>query len=470
MNFCSPRRSVRGARLAILLGLAAAATPSPAGAAEGLSLAEALHQAGAGNDALRASGEAVAEARELRGVADALVWPTVEMHARAVRMDDPLRIDLSPLRGLLLELNPGVPPSAIPPLGLDVLDRDFARADVRFFWPLYAGGKITAARRAGQARVEAAEALHGRENETLAADVVERYFALRLALDAVDVRREVLADLERHVADATRLEAEGQIARADLLHAEVARAEADRALKRALHDVALARVALADLLGVAEVASAPTTPLFAPRDVPQLDFFRDRARAENPLLAALDARRRAADAAADAERAARRPEVVAFGSRELRTTDLTVLDPTWSVGVEARFTLFDGLARPRRIAAAEAAAREASYARRQAARDVGTAVERWYRELARAREQYEALGAARALAEENLRTRRRGFDEAMATSLEVVDARVALAAVRLETLAAERDFDVALGRLLAAARLSSSYFDYLPREDAEVTR
>ena len=54
--------------------------------------------------------------------------------------------------------------------------------------------------------------------------------------------------------------------------------------------------------------------------------------------------------------------------------------------------------------------------------------------------------------------------------IRVVDARVALAAVRLETLAAERDFDVALGRLLAAARLSSSYFDYLPREDAEVTR
>ena len=72
MNFCSPRRSVRGARLAILLGLAAAATPSPAGAAEGLSLAEALHQAGAGNDALRASGEAVAEARELQALAAVL--------------------------------------------------------------------------------------------------------------------------------------------------------------------------------------------------------------------------------------------------------------------------------------------------------------------------------------------------------------------------------------------------------------
>lgn len=453
----------------IALIWAGAVLPS-ALATQGLPLEEALRLAETQNESLRSSSEAVEEAQELKGAAEALAWPRVELRGRAVLMDDPLTIDLSPIRSLMLHLHPGVPAGAIPQLELNVLSRDFYRAELSFGVPLYTGGKIKSAREGGEARVAGAQAARKRVSETLAADVTERYFGLRLAMEAVGVRREVRADLERHVFEAHRLEAEGQIAHADILHAEVALAEADRALKRVLHDEGLARVALADLLGLDEVQADPTTPFFSPREIEPLEFFRTRAQSESPILAELEARNRTAAAAERAARAERRPEVVAFGTRQLRTTDLTVLDPKWLIGIEAKYEIFDGTGRSHRIGAAAAVHRELSLVRRQAERDVDTAVERFYREIAKAREQYQSLAASRALAEENLRVRRRGFEEGLATSIDVVDAQTALTAVRLETLSAARDFDVSLARLFSITGLSAQYIDYLQREGGEVPR
>ena len=58
---------------------------------------------------------------------------------------------------------------------------------------------------------------------------------------------------------------------------------------------------------------------------------------------------------------------------------------------------------------------------RKARRDLSTLVERQYREAEKAREQFQALEASRALADENLRARTRAFEEGLSPSLEVVD-------------------------------------------------
>jgi outer membrane protein TolC len=69
----------------------------------------------------------------------------------------------------------------------------------------------------------------------------------------------------------------------------------------------------------------------------------------------------------------------------------------------------------------------------------------------------EAFGFSLELARENVRVRTRGFEEGVATSLDVVDARLSLARVELGRLAAARDFDVALAELLEAAGQSERY-------------
>ena len=151
------------------------------------------------------------------------------------------------------------------------------------------------------------------------------------------------------------------------------------------------------------------------------------------------------------------PEVALFGFRELYKGGLTLLDPVWAAGVTARWTLFDGLSRERGIVAAKERVTRVDEVTKRARRDVETLVEKKYREARKAQEQVEAFEAALALARESLRVRTLGFEEGVATSLDVVDARISLARVELGKLAEARDFDVALAELLEAAGQSERF-------------
>jgi len=171
----------------------------------------------------------------------------------------------------------------------------------------------------------------------------------------------------------------------------------------------------------------------------------------HPGLARLDAQRGRAAEAVRAEKAAWLPTVAAFGMRELHTDDLTIVSPTWAVGVAATFTLFDGMERGHRVAAARSRQARVGLLEARARRDITTLVEQKYRTMTKAREEFASLDRTRELAAEMLRVRQRAFEEGMATSLEVVDAQLALQGVQLQRLAAAYAFDVALAELLEAA-------------------
>ncbi|MBK9966051.1 MAG: TolC family protein [Holophagales bacterium] len=224
------------------------------------------------HEARKAAELEVREREAEAGAADALRWPKLEANARVTRMDGPIVIDLEPVRQVILALHPNVPAAAVPPFLLDVQDELFGRVDVRFSWPLFTGGKIDAARTAADARKADAEAALRTVEEGLSTELVRRYFGARLAGKAREVRAGVLSALDGHVRNARRLEEEGFLSRAERLHADVARSDADRELKGAEHDLALAREALANILtlpGEEAPALDPTTPLFVVKELPR---------------------------------------------------------------------------------------------------------------------------------------------------------------------------------------------------------
>jgi outer membrane protein TolC len=83
--------------------------------------------------------------------------------------------------------------------------------------------------------------------------------------------------------------------------------------------------------------------------------------------------------------------------------------------------------------------------------------------MSKALEQYNSLASAIGLARENLRVRTRAFEEGLGTSLDVVDARLALSRVRLERLLAGYDYDVALAGLLEACGQAERFEQYQAR-------
>lgn len=422
--------------------------PHPAVAAE-VSFDLALKQLKTDNETLQAARMEENQRESERSAARGLYFPRIDTSARFTRIDDPITI-------------------TIPPIGtIPVQDDQFWRANVSFKWPLFTGGRILAANRAAEAYLEESHEKRRRTESGLISELARRYFGLRLAQQVIEVRREVLNGMEHHLSDARKMEEQGIIARSEELHAEVTRAEADREYKRAVRNAALSQTALNDILSSREDVT-PTSPLFLIRDIGPMEAFRVQGLIGNPALKQLTAQREVAHQGYKKELGTFAPEVFLFGVNEIYRKDLTLLDPRWAVGVGVTFNLFEGFSGQHRVAAARKQEKRLEHLQQAGLLSVATLVESRYQEVMKAIEQYEALETSGKFADEYLRIRKSAFAEGYATSLDVVDAQLALSKVKTERLVALYEFDVALAELLEASGQSERFEEYRTRNDVEV--
>ena len=361
------------------------------------------------------------EARAAKG----LDLPRITLSGRLTRIDDPIYLDLNPIRDVILAMHPTVPPTMVPSFKETIQDDTFFKTQINMVWPVYTGGKITAAKKAADAGVRGAEAKMRRTSGTLTSELARYYFAVRLMDQVLKIRTEVKNALDQHLFQARRLQEEGFIARTELLHAQVAHAQADRELKASRRDLDIARIALANILA-SDDAVNPSTPLFLIANIGPVNSFIDQARENHPAIDQIQAVRDKARENVRGAKAELYPEVYLFGIRELYENDLTALEPAWAMGVGVNYTLFDGRARSNRIMAARKMEEQAELTHHKLVRDLKTLVSSRHQELMKDSEQFDALQASLDLAEENLRTRKRSFEEGLTTSLDVVDAQNSL--------------------------------------------
>jgi outer membrane protein TolC len=453
---CHPRRKAHPSPWWLFI----AAWAGPAVAQTPLSFRDALSIAQQQNQRVRAAEAQVDRSRAAQAAERGLYFPTVSAIGGFAHMNDRLFVDLNDLRPLLSALNPAVP---IPPLTATVLENDPYRASLAARWTVFAGGRILAANRAAQAGVTAAEAERRGTEAGMITELVDRYFKRRLAAEVLEVRRQALETFSRHLDDAHRLKAAGQIARTDELRAEVAHAEADRAAKKAARDVDLASVALKSTLG-GEVDAIPTTPLALITDLEPRATFTATADSGNPTLGRLEALREQAHQGVRAARGELFPSVSVFGTAELIEQGLnSTADPKWVVGVGARWELFDGLAKVNRLHAARYEEEAVGFEHDHVRDEVATLVQQRYDEYESALEQYQSLETTVALAEESLRSERKAYEAAVGTSLDVIDAQLSLSRAQVDRLTALYELDLALARLLEASGQSDRFLEYLDR-------
>jgi len=141
-----------------------------------------------------------------------------------------------------------------------VLENDPYRIGLSARWTVFAGGSILAANRGAQAGVAVAEQEQRVAQHGITTELADRYFKRRLAADVLEVRRQAFETLTRHLEDARRLRAAGQIGAQGRAPRGSRPGEADREFKKSRRDVDLAAVALRSTLGT-EVDAMPTTPL-----------------------------------------------------------------------------------------------------------------------------------------------------------------------------------------------------------------
>lgn len=451
-----------------------------------LSFEQALGVALQNSHVLKQSQFQVNEKEQAAKAAKGLYLPKVGVTANYMVMSDDVTLDLTPVKNAITPLYStlanygsfsasGVDVTALVRQNLNagltqlentnwdetIQKKRFATVAAMAQWPLYTGGKIHAANKAANIEISEADDISKQKQGELISELVERYFGLCLAKQAVKVRQDVFNGMEQHLHDAQKMQKDGFIANAEVLQAQLYDAQADRELKKARRNEDIINQALANTLALENDSSIePLTELFYLDSIEPVEYFKKLAFEKNPSLLQVDDKKQLAEQNYKIQMSEFMPSIAVQGTYNLWDKDLSPYMPDWIVGVGLKWTIFDGTSRYRKVRSANFKTQQVQEAKEKAESDVGTLINKLYNELNIYREQLSELETARAFAEEYLRVREKAFHEEMSNSTEVVDANLALAQVRIERLQAMYGYDLTLARLLQYAGIPETFTDY----------
>lgn len=427
--------------------------------------------------------------------------PKVFVSATAVQMADPLTLDLTPVRDAITPLyealgkygnfsgvpNPDPKTSSVLPVLPDNLstqavrtsllngeakinaaewdkmiqEKQFASVNANVVWPLYTGGKINAANKAAQINAEEAGLKEKQKEGELLSELASRYYGLVLAEQACKVRSQVADAMKKHLFDSQKLSEQGQIAKVEFLHAQVANSDAERELKKANREVSIVERALLNTLAVEDTTEVMAgSKLFILKNIENEEFFINLALQNNPMLQQVDSKRELAATGVKYEKSNYKPTVALTGTYTMADHDLSPYVPQWLVGVGLNWSLFEGNARNKKLQAARFKEDQVAEAGLKAEEDIKTIIRKLHQQLSMQVEQLEGLDKTLEFAQTYVDSRNKAFHEGLSTSTELVDANLLLAKVKIERLQALYNYDVTLATLLQVCGSPEMFLQY----------
>lgn len=392
--------------------------------------------------------------------------PKIGFTSRYTKMKDPIDIELNMLKSPFALMTPrqGYEPYyqafMQSDIRLRVQNESFHNTAIDMSWPIFTGGKIYAASGAGTAKYEDSQEQFRYTKGALVTELVNRYYGVRLAGSVVEVRKGVFDAMKAHLRKAKKLEENGMISHTERLHAEVSFAEAEREYSKAKRNFSIAKTALKGTIGTKQDFKL-TSKLFYFKKIKPMSFYIEHTHKDNPILKSLAAKIDLAHMGYIKERSGFLPTVYLFGKKELRTSDLTLLEPQSVYGIGMKINLFNGFSTTYNLLAARVREERVKTIRKKAKDDMITLVEKSYYLLKNAVEQIASINTSIKFAREYVRMKEKAFQEKLATSIDVVDARLLLSKAKIDRLKAIYDFDVALAKLLEISGSSDDFISYL---------
>lgn len=286
-------------------------------------------------------------------------------------------------------------------------------------------------------------------------NVLRAYFGVTLAEKNLGVARQSVdsarADLER----AESIYQSGRSTQADVLALRVHLAGTQEQQIGASNDVAVARAALNDALGVSlDRTFELTTPLESVAGEPEgtLDEYGRLAAQDRPELRQAALAQRLARTEQQIAEATYWPQVAFQGIVEAdRQNFFSKGGANWFTAVTLRWNLWNGGETKARVEQARFAASRAEALRKRADSAIGLEVRKAYLDLSAAAQRVEVASAAAAEAEEAHRIIQNRHQAGLITVTELLRSEVALSAARTRRLAAVYDYRVAAAALEHAA-------------------
>ncbi|MEZ9543497.1 TolC family protein [Vibrio sp. 10N.286.48.C11] len=416
------------------------------------------------NNSLAAQQANVERYQHLQNSTSSLNLPSITLGANYTHLDSDVTINGEQFADSLSGVDPALAPFLAQLGGVTstITEQDIFSSSIRAVWPIFTGGRITAAQTAAEGKSEEAQSQLLMEKQARYEDLSKYYFSVILAEDVVRTRQAVEAGLTQHRDFAIKLEQQGQIARVERLQADASLDKAIVERTKAQNDLKIAQLALTQILGQSESVE-PSEQLFINKNLPHMDVFIDQTLMTYPGLKILDAKEKQASSLIKAEKGKYYPEVYLYGDYSLYEDDslASEMKPDWLVGIGVNVPLLDTSGRSDKVAAAHSAVSQVQFLKSQAKQDLTVLVQKTYLEANQAIEEVQGLNSSLSLAQENLLLRKKAFTQGLSNSLEVVDAELYLASIKTQQSAARFKYLISLNKLLALTSEMNAYSSYL---------
>ncbi|EOW9275283.1 TPA: TolC family protein [Vibrio cholerae] len=419
------------------------------------------------NNSLAAQRANVERYAHLKDATQNLNLPSVSVGANFTRLDQDVTLSGKQIFDSTGQALPALPPTlaqlvaGIGSIQSTITERDIFTSSIRAIWPIFTGGRITAAQDAAAGKEEEAQSQLAMERQARYEDLAKYYFSVVLAKEVLATRIAVEEGLTQHRDNALKLEQQGQIAHVERLQADASLDKAKVERKKAQKTLDIAQSALTQILGATETVE-PSGMLFINTSLPPMHAFIEQTLNTYPGLSLLDAKEKQASSLIKAEQGKYYPEVYLYGDYSLHEDDslASQMKPDWLVGVGVNIPLIENSGRSEQVKAANSAVNQVRYLKAQAKQDLSVLVEKTYLEAEQALEEVTGLNSSLNLAQENLRLRQKAFSQGLSTSVDVVDAELYLASIRTQQSLASFNYLISLNKLLALSSEMSSFSTY----------
>ena len=421
--------------------------------------------------------------REYRAI-EGLRLPQIDLVGCYTLMQHNIDIDLGGAKGIVTEsldgiINSGLSQGLLSPAiasfladgltpltGIDWLyrlqNRHFGFVGTTFTMPIYMGGRIGVASRVAKLKIEGAEIGLNGIVCGLVTELIERYYGVVLAREVVAVKEFVVEGVKQHLRDAETMEEQGVLAHSVVLYLQYKLSEVERDYSDAVSKLRIAQRALQTTIQSNDEVVI-SDYMFLVNEIYDIDYYRDSALNYNAAIGEANNAMHLSSEGVNLARSDFMPQVVVMGGASLYSYNLSQMLPSWAFGVGVSMPLFGALSRQERYRAAKSVERSVLNMAAKAKEDILLLVDREYYTLQNAMLDIASSKRSITFAESYYTTALEGFKEGVTPSSDLMDARIALAASKVEYLDAVYNSVLSLAKLLEVSGLSDRFLEYKSR-------
>ena len=320
--------------------------------------------------------------------------------------------------------------------------------------PIFTGGKLNYAIESAKYLEQAAK-LDAEENrEEVILNTIQAFSNLYKSKAAVTIVQENLEQSNQRVKDFANLEKNGLLARNDLLKAELQSSNMELSLLDAQNNWKLSSVNMALMLGLPEqtILDPDSASLQPVSEIKTLDEYEQTALLQRKEIGSLSLRKKAAELGIKSAKADYYPSLaLTAGYIAADIPGFFTLTNAVNVGVGVKYNVSSLWKNKSKIAQAAARARQLEASQDMLADNVRLQVNRAYQDYLLSQKKIQVYQKAVEQAAENYRITKNKYENALATTTDLLDADVAQLQTRLNVTNATADAVVAFNKLLQTA-------------------